>query len=348
MGNLAASGGYWISTASDEIWASPDTITGSIGIFGMFPTLEKPLEKYLGVRVDGVGTNWLAGALNPARPLDPRAGELIQSIINDGYQDFLKRVAEARKKPVAEIDRIARGRIWSGADAKRLGLVDQLGGVDQAIASAGKRAKIEGKPRVVWVEKELTWQENLAREVFSSAAPLLGKARAARGNAATASLRKMEKDLQALAAWNDPNGVYAHCMCGGWSVPRAGRPPGGGLPAGASADAVEAGGRGDTGHTAAGRGTDRRGATRRRVLIGAVADRHGRELGGAGQRSALGEVHQEALADGDGGGWHLAAAILQSERAGRVVGLGRRDRAPDSQQCDEDVEVSFHLQDLRA
>lgn len=216
MGTLAASGGYWISTASDEIWASPNTITGSIGIFGMFPTIEKPLEKYLGVRVDGVGTNWLAGALSPARPLDPRAGQLIQSIVNDGYQDFLKRVAEARKKPVAEVDRIARGRIWSGADAKRLGLVDQLGGVDQAIASAGKRAKIEGKPRVVWVEKELTWQENLAREAFSSAAPLLGKARAARGNAATASLRKMEKDLKALAAWNDPNGVYAHCMCGGW------------------------------------------------------------------------------------------------------------------------------------
>ncbi len=216
MGSLAASGGYWISTASDEIWASPNTITGSIGIFGMFPTVEKPLEKHLGVRVDGVGTNWLSGALSPARPLDPRAGELIQNIINDGYQDFLKRVAEARKKPVAEVDRIARGRVWSGTDAKRLGLVDQLGGVDQAIASAAKRAKIEGEPRVVWVAKELTWQENLARQVFSSTAPLLGKVRANRSNATVAGLRKVEKDLQALAVWNDPNGVYAHCMCGSW------------------------------------------------------------------------------------------------------------------------------------
>ena len=214
MGSLAASGGYWISTASDEIWASPNTITGSIGIFGMFPTFEKPLEKYLGVRVDGDGTNWLSGAFNPARPLDPRAGELIQRVIEDGYRDFLKRVAEARKKTPEQIDVIARGRVWSGKDAKRLGLVDQLGGLDQAIAAAAKRAKIEGKPRVVWVEKELTWTESLAREMFESTAPLLARATAPRRNSPAARWRQVERQLEALAAWNDPNGVYAHCLCG--------------------------------------------------------------------------------------------------------------------------------------
>jgi protease IV len=213
MGSLAASGGYWISTASDEIWAAPTTITGSIGIFGMFPTFDKPLAEHLGTRVDGVGTNWLSGAFRPDRPLDPKAGELIQRLINDGYNDFLKRVAEARKKTPAEIDRIARGRVWSGADAKRLGLVDQLGTLDGAIAAAAKRAKLEGKPRVVFLEKELSWDEKLARDLFESAAPLLGRAPAARGWSLAARAREVQRDLARLAVWNDPRGIYAHCLC---------------------------------------------------------------------------------------------------------------------------------------
>ena len=136
MGSVAASGGYWISTSSDEIWASPETITGSIGIFGMFPTFEKPMAKYLGMRVDGVGTAPWAG-VRLDRELPPEAGEAIQTMIDRGYEDFLERVGKARKMSRDDVDRIARGRVWSGADAKERGLVDKLGGLNEAIAAIG-------------------------------------------------------------------------------------------------------------------------------------------------------------------------------------------------------------------
>ncbi|HSB35673.1 MAG TPA: signal peptide peptidase SppA, partial [Thermoanaerobaculia bacterium] len=161
MGSVAASGGYWISTASDEIWASPDTITGSIGIFGMFPTIDRPLAKYLGMHVDGVGTTWLSGALRLDRPLKPEVGRLIQLLIDKGYEDFLARVAEARKIPRDDVNKIARGRVWSGADAKDRKLVDRLGGLPEAIASAAEMAKLPRDARVWYVEKDKTLKERL-------------------------------------------------------------------------------------------------------------------------------------------------------------------------------------------
>ncbi|HEY8233484.1 MAG TPA: signal peptide peptidase SppA, partial [Vicinamibacteria bacterium] len=108
MGTVAASGGYWISTASDEIWAAPETITGSIGIFGVFPSIHKPLAKYLGVHTDGAGTTRFTGALRPDRPLDGGVADVIQQGINDGYEDFLARVAEARKLTREQVDAIGR------------------------------------------------------------------------------------------------------------------------------------------------------------------------------------------------------------------------------------------------
>ena len=154
MGSVAASGGYWISTASDEIWAAPETITGSIGIFGMFPTIDKPLAKYLGVHADGVGTTRFSDVLRPDRPLDPAVADVVQQGIDHGYEEFLARVSQARKMTPEQVDKIARGRVWSGEDAKGIGLVDQLGGLDQAIESAAKRAKLEKGYRVWYVEKE--------------------------------------------------------------------------------------------------------------------------------------------------------------------------------------------------
>ncbi len=220
MGSVAASGGYWISTASDEIWASPDTITGSIGIFGMFPTVEKPLAKYLGMRVDGVGTTWLSG-IRPDRALDPRVGRMIQLTIDKGYEDFLARVSEARKMPVADVDRMARGRVWSGADAYERKLVDKLGGLSDAIASAAKMAKLpEGKYRVWYVEKEKTLHEMLldylldARARLSRALGLAGSdpelPQAPR--AVRAVLDRLGETAR-LLTFNDPNGVYAWCGC---------------------------------------------------------------------------------------------------------------------------------------
>jgi len=154
MGDLAASGGYWISMNADRIYADPSTITGSIGIFGLIPNITRTLDK-VGVHTDGVGTTRFAGAFDISRPLDPAVGRVIQSVIDKGYADFTGKVAAARKKPVEEIDAIARGRVWSGAQAKERGLVDELGGFDAAVADAAARAKL-GKPdayRVRYIEK---------------------------------------------------------------------------------------------------------------------------------------------------------------------------------------------------
>jgi protease-4 len=154
MGDLAASGGYWISMNADRIYADPSTITGSIGIFGLIPNVTRTLDK-VGVHTDGVGTTRFAGAFDITRPMDPAVGRVVQSVIDKGYADFTGKVAAARKKPVEEIDAIARGRVWSGALAKERGLVDELGGFEAAVADAAARAKL-GKPdkyRVRYIEK---------------------------------------------------------------------------------------------------------------------------------------------------------------------------------------------------
>ncbi len=155
MGNVAASGGYWISMNADQIIADPSTITGSIGIFGLIPNAVGTMEK-LGLNTDGVGTTWLAGAGDPTQPWDPRVGELIQSIINNGYAKFIDNVADARKKPVAAVDEVARGRVWSGEQARARGLVDRMGTLREAIALAGERAKLGADFPVRYVEKQLS------------------------------------------------------------------------------------------------------------------------------------------------------------------------------------------------
>jgi protease-4 len=220
MSSVAASGGYWISTASDEIWAEPDTITGSIGIFGVFPTIDKPLAKYLGTHTDGVGTTRFTGALRPDRPLDPAVGNLIQQLIEHGYDEFLARVAQARHMSKEQVNRIARGRIWSGQDAKGLGLVDQLGSLEQAVASAAKRAKLAKGYRVWYVEKEKGFRERLADMLSASATAVLGaetertSSPAAQATSVAGRLRELQRQIEQVARWNDPHGLYAHCLCG--------------------------------------------------------------------------------------------------------------------------------------
>ncbi|RZA32562.1 MAG: signal peptide peptidase SppA, partial [Lysobacteraceae bacterium] len=141
MGDLAASGGYWISMNADRIYADPSTISGSIGIFGMVPNLTRALDK-IGVHTDGVGTTRFAGAFDITRPLDPAAGQVIQAVINKGYADFTGKVAQARHQSVDAIDKVARGRVWSGAQARQHGLVDAFGGMSEAVADAADRAKL--------------------------------------------------------------------------------------------------------------------------------------------------------------------------------------------------------------
>ena len=215
MGDLAASGGYYIAAPADEIWASPGTITGSIGIFALFPTLNRTLDK-VGVSVDGVGTTPLSGELRLDRPVGPVAAQLLQSLIERGYADFLSRVAEGRNLKVEAVEPLAQGRVWSGRDAKANGLVDQLGGFDDAVAAAAARAKLtEGSYHLDYLETDLSWAEELAMSfkvrVFQSLvedSPSMQQA--------LRVLRVTDPLQREIARWErmqTPNHLYAYCFC---------------------------------------------------------------------------------------------------------------------------------------
>ena len=151
MGNLAASGGYWISMAADEIIADEASITGSIGVVGLLPTAQGAMDK-LGIHTGGVTTTWLANAYDPKRALDPRFAQLVQGIVDSTYRDFTVLVATARKSTPEKIDALAQGRVWSGKDAHTRGLVDRLGSFGDAIASAAKLGKLGADPRIEYIE----------------------------------------------------------------------------------------------------------------------------------------------------------------------------------------------------
>ena len=215
MSSVAASGGYWIALAADEVWASPNTITGSIGIFGMFPTFERTLGK-VGVSSDGVGTTPYSDALRPDRPMRDEVRRIFQLSIEHGYAEFIGTVAEARGMEPKQVDAIARGRVWIGSRAKELGLVDQLGSLQDAIAAAAKRAELEPDDyRVEWVERDLTFGERFLIDVFGEG----GGARLARVVAPrprwadSALARDVGRELDRLARFNDPSGRYAYCFC---------------------------------------------------------------------------------------------------------------------------------------
>ena len=143
MGDLAASGGYYISCAADSIIAEPNTITGSIGIFAVIPNVQKLLNDKLGITVDGVKTGKFADIGDMSRPLTPEEKMILQNQVNRGYDDFTKAVAEGRHKTQAYINSIGQGRVWTGEQAIRLGLVDRLGNIDDAIKSAAKKANLK-------------------------------------------------------------------------------------------------------------------------------------------------------------------------------------------------------------
>jgi len=145
MGNLAASGGYWVSTPAERIFAEPETVTGSIGIFGVLPTFEIGLAKW-GVTTDGVRTTPLSGQPDLFAGLTPEAEAVLQATVESGYERFLGLVAQSRKITRDRADEIGQGRVWDGGTARQIGLVDQFGGLDDALAYAAKRAKLgEGR-----------------------------------------------------------------------------------------------------------------------------------------------------------------------------------------------------------
>ena len=153
MGDVAASGGYWIAMGADEVIADAATITGSIGVFGLLPTFEGTMEK-VGVNVDGVATTWLAGAIDVRQPVDKRLAQTLELVVNSNYREFIGLVAERRKSTPEKINEVAQGRVWTGAQAKERGLVDALGGIDVAIKSAAKRANLGESYGLEYVEPE--------------------------------------------------------------------------------------------------------------------------------------------------------------------------------------------------
>jgi protease-4 len=214
MGDLAASGGYWISMNANRIFAEPDTITGSIGIFGLYFTASDGLAK-LGINTAGQGTTPLAGAMDPRRPLDPALGAMIQSTIDRGYRRFVGNVADARGKSYAEIDAIAQGRVWSGAQALQRGLVDELGGLHDAIAYAAKDAKIGNNFAVRYFQPPVSlWQRFLLGVGDSASARVLTAMGLGLPKAWLVAAPKLLPELSWLqhAVPGKPM-QYAYCFC---------------------------------------------------------------------------------------------------------------------------------------
>jgi protease-4 len=213
MSTYAASGGYYIAAAANQIFASPTTLTGSIGVFSVIPTFQRTLEK-LGVKVDGIGTTPLAGDMQLDRALTPATRQILQSSVDHAYGEFLLRVSDGRRKSVEDVDKIAQGRVWAGVDAQRIGLVDHLGGLKDATEAAAKLAELGSNFDVDYIESELSFREELLMQ-FRSRAVRLARALGLVGprSEAEAVLDPLLEQARAIARLNDPRGLYAYCWC---------------------------------------------------------------------------------------------------------------------------------------
>jgi len=221
MGNVAASGGYWMSMASDEVIADPATITGSIGVFALLPTAHNALGK-IGVHTAGVTTTWLRGAGDPRLPPNPRLLGLVETAINHIYIDFITKVAAARKTTPQKINEVAQGRVWTGTQAKERGLVDTLGSYRDALNSAAKRANLGDhkgeRYRVVYIEREPSRFQRLLDMFGGVAAGILAE----RFELLPAGMPpKMALEVQHDVAWlanladdGKPFTALVHCLCG--------------------------------------------------------------------------------------------------------------------------------------
>src|ERR1700733_2996065 len=213
MSTYAASGGYYISAAANQIFASPTTLTGSIGVFSVVPTFQRTLEK-LGVKVDGLGTPPLAGDMRQDRTLTAASRQILQSSVDHAYTEFLRRVGDGRKKPVEDVDKIAQGRVWAGVDAQRIGLVDHLGGLKDATDAAAKLAELGSDYDVDYIEPELNLREELLMQLRSETLHLAQIAGLIPPRSDIERvLDPMLEQARAIAKLNDPRGLYAYCWC---------------------------------------------------------------------------------------------------------------------------------------
>jgi len=212
MGDVAASGGYWIAMAADEVWASPSTITGSIGVFGMIPTFSRPLEK-LGIHTDGVGTTPLAGKLRLDRPLDSDLRRIFQHATEQSYDDFIQLVTNARPLERHEVEAVARGRVWSGTQAKDRQLVDQTGNLRQAVDAAARIAGLGSDYTVQYKERELSGFEAFLIEMTGSALAGIGVGQTGVPLLRSTLLEDLLGDLNILVRSAGKFSVAAHCLC---------------------------------------------------------------------------------------------------------------------------------------
>jgi protease-4 len=215
MSSIAASGGYWISVVADRVIASPATVTGSIGIFGMVPTFQRTL-RMAGIATDGVGTTPWSGELRPDREMSEHTRQLFQLVIEDGYDDFISGVATHRELDKDYVDSIAQGQVWTGDDAFENGLVDQLGDFDDAILAAAELAGLsEGEYGQKLIERQLTPTEQMILDLLSIFR-VTGMDPTVFVDTPT-PVEVFANQLQELVAhvgrFNDPKSIYAHCFC---------------------------------------------------------------------------------------------------------------------------------------
>ncbi len=209
MGSYAASGGYWISADADKIFASPTTLTGSIGVFGMFATIDKALSQY-GVHTDGVGTTDFVG-VGLTRALPDHVGEAIQLSVEDTYQRFVGLVGKGRGLSPEEAEKAAEGRVWTGQDAKALGLVDEFGNLDDALKAAADLANLKSW-QVTPIAPEESARDKFLRELFDSSAQALAPhLQSWLPTGLGKALLEMNRGLDPLTRFNDPQGTYAFC-----------------------------------------------------------------------------------------------------------------------------------------
>ncbi len=217
MGDLAASGGYYIAAPANEIFASPATLTGSIGIFAIIPTFHRALAR-LGITSDGVGTGPLAGQESLGQPLNADSKLLIRSQIERGYAEFVARVAAGRHLSDAQVNAIGQGHVWAGAAARHIGLVDHLGTLEDAVHAAAKLAKLTHY-HVQFIHPRLSWTQELlqraqARAAFA-AVSLFGPQVSVPGlGPLAARLREYAQPLTELERFGAHGGLYAYCLCG--------------------------------------------------------------------------------------------------------------------------------------
>lgn len=213
MGNVAASGGYWMSMAADEVWASPATITGSIGVFGMLPTFEGTLDK-IGVHTDGFGTTEMAGKLRLDMPLDPGVARVLQSNTERIYRQFIGLVHESRGLSLEATEEIAQGRVWSGQQAAERGLVDKIGTFQGAIESSARIAGLGDNYQIVWVEPKKSALDEFFTDFLSGAVAKFDLSVSSPPNLPVSWLQAMINDLQFILAQQGKFTVAAHCLCG--------------------------------------------------------------------------------------------------------------------------------------